>query len=211
MPDRTVTLVALSDPSETGSCHCKLSEGEVVLKMSAADYACDFWNNAGGHHPYLQQRMNQMQYAVAEGQSQEGHPDFYFNGYNYPGVTDISSSTSTHFRYDQSFNACREQNFSKDSYSATENKSDSPTLRALLTKQKKQQDCSFYKMEETGESSCDYNKLDMVLSPSSERSSEPDRDLETTKPPIDQPQAQFYPWMKSHHGKSPSTRLINSF
>lgn len=177
--------------------------------MSAADYACDFWNNAGTH-PYLQQRMNQMQYyrepTTFEAHSQEAaHQDYYYNGYNYPisvkneqhPMQDVSSSPSTSFRYDyqQQFNACR---------STTEDKSsdDAPALRALLTKplQKNQKnDCNYYKSED-GESSCDYNKLDMLLSPCSERSS----DSEMTKPPAEPAQPQFYPWMKSHHGKSVS-------
>lgn len=182
--------------------------------MSAADYACDFWNNTGAH-PYLQQRMNQMPYyrepPAFNGHPQEGPPDFFFSNYNYHGVkseqhlTDVSSS-SAQFRYDNynAFSECHEGNFPKASCSVNNKSShedDSPTLRALLTKQKKQQDCNFYKPEEPGESSCDYNKLDMLLSPSSERSSETDRDSEPAKTPVEQPQTQFYPWMKSHHGK----------
>lgn len=174
--------------------------------MSAADYAaCDFWNSAGAH-PYLQQRMNQMQQyyyrdpSTFEGHHiQEGQADYNFNGYNYPDVkseqqpSDVSTSTTTDFRYDgfPVMNTCRQQSVTKN---------DSSRLRALLTEQKKQQDCNYYNQEERNET--DYNKIDLLLSPSSERSSETDRESETTKTALEQPAAQFYPWMKTHHGKS---------
>lgn len=170
--------------------------------MSATDYGCDFWNT-NGTHPYFQQRMMQVQPyyrepAGFEGHPQENHGDLYFNGYTYPNMKseqqpqpDVSSLPSTHFPY-ESYPACRQEVVTKD---------DSPTLRALLTKQKKQQDCNYFNVEEHKESSCDYNKMDLLLSPSSERSSETDRESEPTKASLEQPPAQFYPWMKAHHGK----------
>lgn len=132
-----------------------------------------------------------MQYYREPGQhTQEATNEFYFNSYNYPNV----SSTTNNFRQQDFpvFSACREEHDLKTTKSACQD--DSPTLRSLLSKEKKQEDCSFYKPEESGE----YSKLDMLLSPpSSERSSDSEP---VTKPPNEQ--AQFYPWMKSHHGNS---------
>lgn len=157
--------------------------------MSATDYA-DLWNTANSAtHPYFQQRMiNQTYYretAMFDNQQESPPPDFYFNNY-HSGIkheqqpADVTPSTS-HFRYDN-FPACRQQD-------------DAPTLRALLTKQKKPQDCNYFRQEEPNES-CDYNKIDLLLSsPVSEQSSETDRESEINKQP------QFYPWMKTH-GKS---------
>lgn len=131
---------------------------------------------------------------VFAGHTQEEPPEFYFNGYNYTGIKteqqpiEVSPSTSSPFYH--------------ENYVKSPHQSESPTLRALLSKQKKQQDCKYFGQEETTESSCDYNKIDLLLSPGSERSSETDRESEIAKPPVEQSATQFYPWMKAHHGKS---------
>lgn len=174
--------------------------------MITADFeAYDACSNAVTHQ-YIQQKMNHMQPyyyyepVTNDGNVPDGHVNFYSNEFNYADVRhqqqppDIPTSTYTQYRYDSYP--------SRMSVYSSNHKDDAPTLRALLTKQNKQQDCnSYHRQEEHTESSSDCSK--MLLSPSMESSSsETDRESETTKARLQQPEAQFYPWMKTLHGKS---------